>query len=151
MKKEFGTNLLGLSREIPKYSEGYATRVQQVLNNDGFQDPWMHKFSALYWQAYLDFDPKYICIRRNIDSVVNSNMAVGLHRNKWNRDEMVEIMQAHNDQMDYVVEHHGGVNVFTEELIQGDYVSLEKALKYCGIKMKKDIVDDFIERKYWHY
>lgn len=44
-----------------------------------------------------------------------------------------------------------GVWVDTDEIISGDYSSLENAFDYCGIPLNVGIAEEQIDRKLWHH
>lgn len=152
LKKRFGWDLMALSKNPPQPIDGFYGDITTILEKDGWNgEQWLCKHSALYWRAWSDFKPKFILVRRDIEQTVRSNISVGLHRGEWTPKQLTEIMQAHHREMDILSEYHDGKNVYTDELIKGDYSSLESAMAYCGIVMKEEIVKDFIEPKYWKH
>lgn len=149
--KKFGMDLLELSHKPPQFKPGFKNKVHDILKKDGYETGlWLCKHSALYWRVWDEFKPKFILVRRNIDSIVQSNIDCGLHRGKWTREQLIDIMLAHHREMD-ILEKYNAVNIYTDELNQRNYNSLEKALDYCGIKMNKDLVDDFVEPHLWRH
>ena len=152
LKKEWGLDLFKLSINPPEYKEDFKDKVKIILEKDGYPNgKWLYKHSALYWRAWGDFKPKYILVRRDLDQTVQSNIDVGFHRGKWSRDELTEIMKAHHREMDIVEKEHGGCNVYTDELVQGNYTSLEKALSYAEIDFNPQMTKDFITPAYWKH
>lgn len=152
LKQTWGTDLLGLSGFPPQHKPGFYDKVVTILQKDGYPGgKWLYKHSALYWRAWGDFKPKFICVRRDIEQTVQSNIDVGLHRGAWTKEQLTDIMKAHHREMDIVEKEYGGCNVYTDALVQGDYSSLEKAMGHCEIDFKEKIVRDFIEPKYWKH
>jgi hypothetical protein len=106
------------------------------------KEPWLFKGSAMYWRLFDDLSPNYICVRRNKKDCLASNQRAGLSTSSPSYDY-------HNSTMDMLVEK-GGTDVFTDEIIKGDYSSLEAAFKYCGLEFNQEIVDDFVSPELWH-
>lgn len=146
--KTWGLDLLSLSHNPPSFVPGLREKVEKIIQKDGYKGgPWLYKHSALYWRAWGEFDPKFILVRRDLEKTIQSNIDIKLHHGAWSPQQLRQIMQAHHAEMDLC----GGVDVYTDDLIKGDYRSLEKALSFCGIEMNENIVNDFIEPRYWRH
>lgn len=125
--------------------KGWRQVAERVIIKDGYNGgPWLYKSSAMYYPLWHEFSPKFICIRRNIDSIKKSGRASGYFRAH-------KAIKPHIEAMDYVRDYLGGVDVFTDEVVKGDFSSLEKAFDHAGIEMDHAIVDDFVEPSLWHY
>lgn len=123
------------------YNEGFRPFVEEIAPREG---PWLVKHGALYWTAWRDFNPKYILVRRPRESVYKSGKAVRFNHSR-------EFIDACIKQLDYVEKHHNGINIYTEDIIKGDYNSLENAFDKCGLQLNQRIVNDFVEPTFWHY
>lgn len=130
-----------------------AQGVVPATKSDGFKHEvlklkprgkWFVKHSAMYREAWWEFSPKFVCVRRSEEGLIGSNKKTNF---MGTRDEMKlkAIIAAHNRQMDL----SKGVDVYTDDVVKGDYSSLERALKYCGIEPDLEKVDDFVEPRYW--
>lgn len=130
-----------LAARVPGWKEG----AESILERSGYNGgPWLVKHSAMYYPLWHDFDAKYICVRRDIDSIRRSGKASGYLKSAG-------AIKNHVDAMDYVRDNLGGVDVFTDEIISGDYSSLRRAFSHVGLAMTKFIVDDFVDPSLWHY
>lgn len=107
-------------------------------------DPWLVKHSALYWEVWSDFNPKFLFVRRDPESVFQSNKDCGFGTSR-------EIIELHGKVMDTVEKRHGGCNIYTDSLVQGDYTSLEEAFAYCEIDFDPQIAEDFINPNFWRH
>lgn len=136
LKRQFGT--------LRQFKEVYDPGFKQFVLDLNPTGKWLVKHGALYWTAWRDFDPIYLLIRRNIDSVYASCQDVRFQHK-------MEFLQACIEQMDYVEKHHGGINVYTEDIIKGDYHNLKNVMAACGIEMDKNKVDKFVEPRLWRH
>lgn len=151
-KKIWGWDLQALAETPPEPDPDFKWKALQLIREQGWSgEPWLYKQSALYWRAWDDFNPKFICVRRDIEQTVQSNIDCGLHRGKWSREQLTDIIESHHREMDIVREVYDGIDVFTDQLIERDYSSLKQAFDYCGIEMKKEVVDEFITPGYWKH
>ncbi len=125
--------------------EDEVKRILEIENYEGGQ--WLVKHSAIYWRTWDQFKPKFINVRRDPEGVFQSCRNVGFYNSLYTDNQLAQIIQNHNDAMD----GNGGPNVYTDEVVQGEYSSLEAAFDYCGLVFDKSIVDDFVEKRHWHY
>jgi hypothetical protein len=125
--------------------EDWPRRVSRILKANGYKGgPWLFKGSAMYYPLWVDMNPHWVCVRRNIDAIKASGKKTGYLKHGRS-------IPAHVEAMDYVRDHLGGVDVFTDDVIRGDYSSLERAFDHAGIEMDRAIVDDFVDPGLWHY
>lgn len=119
--------------------------AERILAENGYTvGPWLVKHSAMYYPLWHEFKPKFVCARRDPASVEKSGRESGMFRAK-------SAIQPHVEAMDYVRDHLGGVDVFTDKVVAGDFSSLERAFDYCGIEFSREIADEFIDPQLWHY
>ena len=146
-----------LKRRWPDIMQGTPTRPQtgfrkeviKTILEDGYEGgPWLVKMSTLYWPAWdACFDPKYVCVRRDPDAVFRSCKDTGMLITRKDDDFMRKIIDLHFAEMDKT----GAPSVYTEELVGGDFSSLEKAMTHCGIEMDEEKVRNFVNPEHWHY
>lgn len=142
LKKFYGVDLQEVKRPIP----GFRREVERILSSEGYVDgPWLVKHSAVYYKTWHEFNPKYVLVRRPFDATVESTRE--LHQGRFPEAQRKQIIKLHNDVMDEIA----GVNVYTQDLIQGDYSSIKKAIEYCGLDYDESVVKEFIEPGYWHH
>ena len=141
--KHFG-NLTQKMREA-EFNPDFLPEARNVL-----PDEFLVKHSAMYANAWQGLDVKFIFVRRDLEANTNSCFRTGMVGNRP-KAQIREIIISHHEVMDRIEREHGGVNVFTDELVEGNYESIKEALEYCGLTFNQDIVEGFINKDYWHY
>lgn len=122
---------------------GFKQEILQKLKPEG---KWFIKCSAMYRNAFNEFNPKFICVRRKTEGLIGSNKKTGF-MGTGDVDKLKMIIDAHNREMDI----SQGVDVYTDQLIEGDFSSIISALKHCDIEPDLEKIRDFVEPKHWHY
>lgn len=127
--------------------DGWADGIRDILAREGYRGgPWLVKHGAMAWRLWHEFEPNWVCVRRR-NSVESARRMV----RPGNGLTLREIVDFHRRQMDIVRDRHGGVDVFTDDVVQGDYSSLERAFAHCGLTFDPAIADTFVEPRYWHH
>lgn len=130
-----------------------AQGIVPAASGDGFRNevlklkptpPWMVKHSAMYRRAWDEFNPKFVCVRRSVEGLIGSNKRTGFLGTN-NDEKMRAIIAAHHKEMDA----SGGVEVYTDEVVGGNFTSIINALKYCGLEPDVKKIKDFVEPKLW--
>lgn len=130
-----------------------AQGTRAALEQPGFReeigklkptDPWLAKHSALYWRAWFEFKPRYVCVRRTLEGVLGSNRKVGF-LGTVDEDRMRAIIAAHAACMDA----SGGINVYPDELLKGNYTSIQRALRACDLEPDLAKIDNHIRPDLW--
>ena len=135
-------------REVKEFKAGFKEKVEEILQSEDYTEgPWLVKHSAIYYRAWDEFNPICVKVRRPPEAALKANQAINLHRGKYTTGELKEIINLHNNVMDTIE----GPDVFTQDVVGGDFSSIIKALEYCGIEPKVDIIEDFVEPSFWHH
>jgi len=130
-----------LAPQVP----GWKSQALGLIERHGYTGgPWLVKHSAMYYPIWHEFDARYICVRRDLKAIERSGRQSGYLRN-------AAAIPPHVEAMDHVRDHLGGVDVFTDEVVRGNYDSLERAFDYCGLELDPSIVNDFVDPTLWHY
>jgi len=127
------------------FHENWAI-VERILELNP-PEPWLIKGYVMFWPIFDPLTPKYVCVRRGKDSVLASCQATGLHNSGCDS----QLFDRYSEEMDFLVETRSAVNVYTDEVIKGDYSSLERAFEHCNVRFNEEIAEDFIEKSLWHY
>lgn len=135
---------LAQTTQMATPGEGFRDYMLKLLGN--WQGHWMVKHSAMYFRAWHEFKPKFVCIRRSMKGLLSSNRECG-YLGTRDQDQMIQIIEAHHAAMDL----SGGVNVYTDAVAAGDYESLVMALEFSGIEPDEQTIHDFVNRDYWHH
>lgn len=126
---------------------GWKAQVLNEIERDGYREgPWLFKGSAMYWRLWGEFDPRWVCVRRRIDSILASGEATGFFTGP-----APGAVEAHVEAMDTVRDDHGGVDVDADAVVAGDYSTLECALASVGIEMNEGVVGDFVDPSLWRF
>lgn len=123
--------------------------VRRLIRENFPADNWVAKVGIDWWNVWHGlFDGlSYVFVKRSIEGVAQS-----LH-NKHGRDlQRSRIMvERRYLAMDSLSKKYDVPIVMTDELIAGDYSSIESAMSKCGMKFDARIADRCIDRKKWHY
>ena len=147
LKDWYGRELL---RDTIYWKEGFRKDVEAILDEEGCHGRWLVKHSAIYWRTWKEYNPKWVLVRRDKEATFKSCKNIGFYNATHTDEQIRQIIDSHHHEMD-VVRELGGIDIFTEEIINGNYKNLERAMDYCDIDMDKSIVDEFVEPEYWHY
>lgn len=131
---------------VKDFKPGFRGKIESLMKKEGYESgQWMAKHAAVYWKVWQEFSPKYICVKRDFDSVITSNTMSGMAG--MYGDELEEVYNLNMKQMDL----SGGPVVYSDEVVKGDFSSLENAFEYCGIAFDKDKAKSVIKPEHWHY
>jgi len=146
LKRRWPDIMLG---NVARPQTGFREEVKQTILEDGYEGgPWLVKMSTLYWPAWdACFDPKYVCVRRDRESVFQSCKDSGMLVTRKEDGFLKQIIDLHFSEMDRV----GCPSVYTGQLVQGDFGSLREAMAHCGIEMDEEKVRRFVNPEHWHY
>lgn len=120
--------------------EGFRNEVLRLFP----EGKWFVKHSAMYRRAWHEFNPTFICVRRKTKGLLGSNKKTGFLGTR-DEVEMLRIIDAHNKQMDL----SEGVNVYTDDLVKGDYSSICDALEACRIVPDIEKIRNFVDPSLW--
>lgn len=109
-------------------------------------EPWLIKSSVKYWKLFDSLNPVYVCVRRNKKSAINSCKRVGLYF-----DGIEKSYDTHMQELDYIVENRGGVNVYVDQVIKGQFDSIQKVFENTELEFDKEKTESFVDKRLWHY
>ena len=140
---------LGLDT-IKLFREGFRAKIEAILEDEGYVDgPWMAKHAAVYWKVWDEFNPKFVCIKRDYHSVIRSNTESGMAGIKG--QALVDAYNLNIEQMEEVRRLYDAVTVDANEVVMGDYSSLENAFEFCGLEFDEGKANEIVNPKHWHY
>ena len=132
-------------REPCKPVPGWRTKCHRILRENGYiSGPWLVKYSVFYWPIWACLDPYWICVRRNPQAQIDSAASTGFMKDR-------KLIAAHIREMDFARDRLGAVDVYSDQIVAGDYSSLRRAFDYCGLKMDGNIVAGFVDPGLWHH
>ena len=111
------------------------------------REPWAFKCSVDYYELFLQFNPKIILVKRDIDQIIKSTIAKAGGRKKT---EATTIVKRRMRLMKDVEREHGAKWIDSDQLIKGDYSTLQEALSYCGIEFNQEATELVINPGLWH-
>lgn len=123
--------------------------IFNTLRADGWEGgPWLVKHGPIGWRTWLNLEPQYICIRRDREATLRSQM-------RWQRpnkteDERRYVIAKHHLDMDIIRNDHGGVYFWPQTIIDGDWQPFEALMATLGLAFDYDRAEDFVDRSIWH-
>lgn len=144
--------LVALEGRVAQPLSGFKTEVLAILARQGYVDgAWLYKGSALQWPAFYEFRPKWVCCKRPVEQIFSSCRSSGIFGRHLNDARLKEIIALHYEQMDRLKNEVEVFEVDTYEVVQGNYGSVELALKGCGIEPVYALIDDFVDSSLWRH
>ena len=152
------TALIGMHKAIvhdgklAKPVPGFRDKVLALIRADGYRDgPWLWKGSVMYWPAWYEFQPKWVCVYRPREAIFESCRKSRMFGAKFNDAELYANIDFHQQQMQFLHDQHDAPWVNSDEVAHGDYSSLRAAIEYCGLPFSVEICERFVDRSLWHY
>jgi len=136
-----------IKRFVDRFTQDTVRRVLRRIVPPNTQ--WVYKTMIDSWRMFDGLYPgiKFVFVKRNIDAVLASA------RDKDDHPDIhaAAIVRAKYEFMDGLSESRGIPFVNTDELIEGNYTSLEEAFAYCGITFDSGIADFIIKPEKWKH
>lgn len=132
------------------YDENWERIARKILKREGYSGgPWFVKHSALYGKLWIDFNPHWVCIRRDADAIVDSIRRKSRIYDRKDNNFLLDLIANHNNVMDSILEEYGGTNIQSEKLISGDYIELMAAFQDVGCMLDHEKVKSIIQPDIW--
>jgi len=103
----------------------------------------MMKVGVQYWPVIKELNPKAVKVKRNLESAARS---VADKRGEP-YDSTYAIVKKRFDMLDSVP----GVEINTDELVNGDLKTLREAFDYCDLDLDEEKAMSVIKPDRWHY
>ncbi len=133
-----------------EYIINIKTVVDRTIPKD--VDYWMFKTSVETYPLFVQFDPIFVFVERDEDQATESMHEKQRVRGRvTQKSEIREIYQRRMDTMSDIKDECGGEWVNTDELMSGNYKSIQRAVEYSGLDYDPELVDASIHKKKWHY
>lgn len=131
---------------------GFRDKVEQQLVREGYKDgPWLWKGSALYHQAWFEFQPKFVvCYRPEKEIFDSCRRAPHIFGADLSDEELIRNIRFHHRQMKFLVACKGAAVVETANVAAGNFESIQKSLAACGVEYDHGIVSEFVDQSLWH-
>ena len=137
--KHFGTPM--------EACQEYINGVNKAIANEKPTNPWLFKMFVEGYKLFLHLKPKFVLIRRDTKQAIQSMK----DKNPNNHDLISKIHNDRMNSMEYIEKTYGAAWVNTDEIIEGNYSSLNNAFDFCGLEFNSIIADNSIEKQKWHY
>ena len=131
--------------EMPHYA--FKSHIKNILRKEKYPGgPWFVKYGLdLGWSMWKKFNPCWLLVRRAWNDVIRSQERIFGTARPYSEFEEI------NRTMDFIRESNGGVDIFPDQLVSGDYSILEKFLKtYANIHFNESIANRFTDKGLWH-
>jgi len=136
----------------PSMKQAILDKLVATAQADGYiSGPWLYKSEAVQFPLWKGLNPKWVCVRRDADAIFKSSRNSGLVGKRSTDEQVRKTIQNNVEKMDYVVENLNGVNVYSDEVIDGDMSSLDRAFQYCGLALDSKKAASCIRPEHWHY
>ena len=112
--------------------------------------PWAFKGTAMYYPAlHAAFpDAHVVCVIRDPRGIFESTRKTNMFGKDMTDTELMWNILEHQRVMDNIPGAH---IVYTDELVEGKFDSVLRALDGCGLKADVKKVEQFVDPKHWHY
>ena len=106
----------------------------------------------MYWPALADLNPYYVCVFRDPESIFRSCRATRMFMPEASDSELMDNILRQRAEMTTLMRQKGGVPVYTDDIVTGNYSSILDALDYAGVAdADPGIIDEFVDPKLWRY
>ena len=146
LKGTHGMDLLG---EYPEPSEYFSNIFLDILVEQGWdgKQPVLVKTGFYFFRVFRPFAPKIVLVRRPIEDVIRSYQDCGFLKHYFSPNEIKKIMRRFDKDMHRSM----GYDVYTDQVIEGNYTSLKNAIEAVGLTYDEEIVKDVVRPGYWHF
>ena len=107
-------------------------------------EPWFWKGPVEVYPCFENFGAQTILVRRNARANVDALMA---RHPGGDRDYARSLYVKRHNLMDEV----GGIDVYSDEIIAGDYTSIKLALNACDVEFNPELAKSVIRPDMWHH
>lgn len=115
-------------------------------HNTGF---W--KGDAFEFPLFEPLNPKILTIIRDLDCAAASLQDKNPSAAKQKTSEVKRLQQLRYDYAASIINKYGGVTMYADEIVDGNYASLKAAMEYCGITFDPEKADKIIDPSKWHF
>ena len=140
MKKTHGFDVSGPMPETKSEWKGIVRGILEAQKYSG--GSWGFKTGVHYWNVWGDFEPIFIKVMRNRESIVKSYRRYGgvfpKHGVKFIDRGLEKLREL------------PGFEIDADRLISGDRNQIMDALEGCGFHYRDDIVTDIIDSGLWN-
>ena len=140
----YGRGLVSRGEEVEPMP-GFREEILELMVRDGYKGgPWLIKHATVYHKIWEEFNPRFILVRRNSDSILQSTKSV-----RWKSN--INVVRKGQEVLDRYSDCRCGVEVSSEKIIQGDYEELHNAFAHCGLVLDEKIVKEFVDPSLWRF
>jgi hypothetical protein len=133
-----------------QFKPGFRKRILDAIYAEGYDGgDWLAKHAAVYWPIWDEFEPRFVNIRRNRESTIKSNTISGMSGRRG--QALYDALQMNLEQMEMVHKLYDAPYVDSDEVINGEYRTLEKAFSRYDMKFDPTIPPEVVDKRYWHY
>lgn len=130
---------IAISSLLKRKEEITPEKVKKILENEGYENskPWAVKHApgpVKYWKG---FNPKFVCCQRNLKDNFKSYR-------KFFNISYKRFKEFYKQKIKYM-ESLGGIFVYSDEIVNGNYNSLERAFNFCNLTFNSQIASNFID------
>lgn len=162
MLMQLGCDPLGVQKlppiDLKGGVDGLSDLLRRIVESEGYANdrPWLYKDAklTLVWPYFRHAfpDAKWILVRRDDEGFINSCLKTGFMNQHSDRPGFwKQFAQEYRRRIDALKATGADMlEVFSPDLIKGDYDGLETVLKEVGLEFNRQALDEFISPDYWH-
>ena len=131
-----------------RLDSGYTSKdVRKIFETHMRRSPWCIKVGPQYFELMNNAFPDIHCVMvlRDIENIIKSQ------QDKRGGNNIKDYVTAYVDGIEALHRERGFPIIQSDEVIDGNYAALEKAMSYCGVQFDAEIAEACIERGKWHY
>jgi hypothetical protein len=142
--KMYGRGLISKNR-IPESHPDFKPKLMELMERDGYSGgPWLVKHAHVYYRIWKDFSPRFVVVKRDSESISESAKELG-----W-ASSMSHIAGAQKI-LDRAAKERGAPVVYSNEIVEGNFDSLQKAFEYCHLTFNSWTASQFIDPSLWRH
>lgn len=127
---------------VAEPQDGFREAVERICRKAGDRHIVL-KHGALYWRAWRDFEPTFVCVYRHPESILASEAG-----GPYVTEDSIRLCYG---AMEWCQQTAGGIRVDSERLIDGDYQQVERAFHAADLGFDPRVADQWIDPSLWHH
>lgn len=134
----------------------WRDKVLNVIKRQGYRGGiWAYKDAKLalcwkQWQAAFP-EARWIVVRRDAEAITDSALAAEPIARRWqfDRNKVRMWVEAYHKHLT-VGQEADTYYIWPQQLLDGDYLTLHRAIEACGLEWRQNIIKRHISLELWH-
>jgi hypothetical protein len=138
--------------------DGLCTIISDIIQRDGYdgESPWLYKDAkmSLIWPAFEKAFPEaqWIIVNRDTEAVIDSCLRTPfMAQHSSDRYFWESFAAAYQQRLDRLANNvQSVISLQSDDILAGNYQSLAKVIRQCGLVFSEDETNAFVCNDYWH-